>query len=222
MQFFKGNFVGVDFFQEGFLRQVVFAHYAGFALKHAPGFAAFDGEQDHLARDGEEFYFSVDFGFDVDAEVGDVGAVFGIEYLPVDNVVLADADQHVVYVDEFLGLFFGDCFEVFSEAGFGQGPVGYGKVVFFAGGFVFSLPPVFGWGGVSLQAEGFLGSFSGARVEDEFGHAARVADHFCLIGGHVVGHAVFRLASGVGLEEGGAAVFDAVEHGTVQFGGVGH
>ena len=45
----EGNFSGIDFFKERFLGGVIFVRDAGAALEHPPGFAAFDGEEDHLA-----------------------------------------------------------------------------------------------------------------------------------------------------------------------------
>ena len=76
--------------------------------------------------------------------------------------------------------------------------------------------------GIALEIEGFLRGLAVARIEDELRHAARVAHHLGLVGGHVVGDAVFGLAGGVALEESGAAIFQAVEHGLVEFGGVRH
>ena len=62
----------------------------------------------------------------VDAEVGDEGAVGGVEVAAVDDVLLRDADEHVVERNELgrgLGL---DLLEVVAEAGFGGAPVGDG------------------------------------------------------------------------------------------------
>jgi hypothetical protein len=84
-----------------FLGQVILVHHAGFALQHAPGFAALDGEEHHLPAQGEVFHFAADLGLDVAAEVGHVAAVVGIEHAAVNHVVLRDEDQHVVKMNHF-------------------------------------------------------------------------------------------------------------------------
>ena len=66
----------------------------------------------------------------------------GVEIAAVDDVLLRDADQHVVERDELgsgLGL---DLLEVVAEAGFGGAPVGYGVAAGLAGDLVLGLVPV--------------------------------------------------------------------------------
>jgi hypothetical protein len=46
---------------------------AGFALQHAPGFAAFHGEQHHLPAHGKIFNPAVDVGLDVAAKAWNSG-----------------------------------------------------------------------------------------------------------------------------------------------------
>src|ERR1043166_3712835 len=98
-----------------------------------------------------------------------------------------------------------------AETAFSQSPMGDGVSIIFAGEFEFRLPPVAVGARVALEVEGFLDALAFARVENEFGHAPRVADHLGLMGGHVVSHAVFGLAGGVGLEKGSAAIFETIE-----------
>ena len=75
---------------------------------------------------------------------------------------------------------------------------------------------------IALEVERFLVGFAEARIEDELRHAARVADALGLVERHVVGDAVLGLAGGEGLEEHGAAIFEAVENGAVELRRVGH
>ena len=75
--------------------------------------------------------------------------------------------------------------------------------------------------GIALKIERFVISLSQSRIENEFGRAARVAHALGLSERHVVAHTVFGLASGETLQERGAAIFEAVENGTVQLGSVG-
>ena len=147
----------------------------------------------------------------------------GFEIAAIDHILLRDAHQHVVEVDQLLGLLRLDLLEVVAEAGFRGAPVGHGVAPGFAGR---SCP----WSrtsrdpstGVALDVERFLIGLAQARVEDELGHAARVADALRLVEGHVVGDAVLGLAGGEGLQEHGAAVLQAVENGAVELGRVGH
>ncbi len=112
--------------------------------------------------------------------------------------------------------------KVVAEAGFGGAPVGHGVAAGFAGDLVLGLVPVEVVAGVAVDVEGFLVGFADARVEDELGHAAGVADALGLVKRHVVGDAVLGLAGGEALAEGGAAVLEAVEDGAVELGCVGH
>ena len=84
------------------------------------------------------------------------------------------------------------------------------------------LPPVALDGGVAFEVEAFLLCLAAARVVNKFRHAAAVADEPRLVGGHVIRHAVFRLAGGVALVECGAPILKPLKHGAVGFGAVGH
>ena len=221
LQVGQRKFSGIDFLQDRFLREVILVRDAGAALEHAPGFSAFDGEENHLPGNGVEPHFPFYLGFDVDAEVRDVGAMVFIEDAAVDDVVLRDEDEHIIEENQFACFVLGDRFDVLAETSFGQSPVRDGEVVIFAGG-EFRSPPIAIEGRIAFEVERFLDGLAFARVEDELGHAARVADHLGLVGGHVVGNAVLGLAGGVALEEGGAAIFEAIEDRFVEFGGVGH
>ena len=165
---------------------------------------------------------SVLFVLDVHAEVGNEGAVRRVEVAAVDDILLRDAHQHVVEVDELLGLLGLDLLQVVAEAGFRGAPVGHGVAHGFAGGLELGLVPVEIVAGVALDVERFLIALALARIEDELGHAARVAHALRLVESHVVGDAVLRLAGGEGLQEHGAAIFEAIENRAVELRRVGH
>ncbi len=145
-----------------------------------------------------------------------------VEHAPVDDVLLRDADEHVVEVDELAGLLLLDRLHVLAEAGLGERPVGDSELILVAGGLILGLPPVPVRIRVALEVEALLGGFARARIVDPFRHAAAVAGELGLVGGHVVADAVLGLAGGVALDEAGAAIIDGVQHGLVELGGVGH
>ncbi len=148
--------------------------------------------------------------------------MFRIEDAAVDDIILGDEQENVVKQHHLRRFLLLNRFEVFAEAPFAERPMRDGKAVLLAVGFEFRFPPVAIQGGIAFQVEGFLGGFAVARIEHELGHPSRVPHHFGLIGRHIVGHAVLRLAGGVSLEKGGAAVFKAIQHRFVKFHGVGH
>jgi hypothetical protein len=117
-----------------------------------------------------------------------------------DDLVLRD-EEHGVVEERGLGGVLGfDRFHVLAEAAFSDGPVGDGEIILGAVGGVFGAAPVAVDRGVVLVVEGFLRGFALARVENKLRHAEAVAHEFRLIGAHVVGDGVLRLAGRVALE----------------------
>ena len=55
---------GVEFLQQRFLGEIILVHDTRLALQHAPGLAAFDGEQHHLPRHRVIFNFATELGLD--------------------------------------------------------------------------------------------------------------------------------------------------------------
>src|SRR3569833_4626911 len=90
--------------EERLLCEVLLVDDAGLGLEHAPCLTAFDAEHEQLTRERTILDLSVLFVLDVDAEVRNEGEVFGQEIAPVDNILLRDAYQHVVQMDELLRL----------------------------------------------------------------------------------------------------------------------
>ena len=107
-EFVASEFVFIDFFEQRLLRGVILVFHTGLALQHAPGLAAFDGEQHHLAADGEVFELPAYFGFEVNAEVWDVRDVFLLEHVAVGDVLLRDAGEYVVDMNELARAALGD------------------------------------------------------------------------------------------------------------------
>lgn len=88
------------------MRDVVFVDDSGMGRGHAPGFAALHVEEDHLAGHLHGDVLSVaGIVFDVNAEVGNVGAALGIVVTSINDVLLGYADEHVFEVPHFFDLF---------------------------------------------------------------------------------------------------------------------
>src|SRR3569833_597316 len=85
--------------EEGLLCEVLLVDDAGLGLEHAPCLATFYAEHDQLTRERTILDLSVLFVLDVDAEVGNEGAVGFVEIAAVNNILLRDAHQHVVEMD---------------------------------------------------------------------------------------------------------------------------
>jgi hypothetical protein len=86
------EFAGVDIGEDGALGGVLLVDDAGLGLQETPGFAAFYAEHDQLTAEGAVLDLTVFFPGDVHAEVGDEGAVLGVEVATIDNVLLSDAN----------------------------------------------------------------------------------------------------------------------------------
>src|ERR1043165_943725 len=99
-----------------------------------------------------------------------------------------------------------------TEAAFGNGPMSDRVIVLFTVAGVLGAPPVAFRRRVALQVKRLLRGLAFAGVEYELWHAATVPDKLGLVCGHIVANAMFGLAGGVALEEGGAAIIDPVEH----------
>src|SRR5687768_7638822 len=108
----KRDLALVEFREKRFLREIVLIHHARLALQHAPGFAALDREEYHLARDGIELNLPRLLALDVAAEVRDEAAVIRIKHATMDHVILRDEEEHIVEQREFRRLFLLDRFYV--------------------------------------------------------------------------------------------------------------
>ena len=104
-ELFVAEFAAVDVGEDCLLGEVLAVDDAGLRLQHAPRLSPLDAEHDQLAGEGAVFCLAVLFELDVDAEVGDEGAVAGREIAAIDHVLLSYADQHVVERDELVSRF---------------------------------------------------------------------------------------------------------------------
>ena len=66
------------------------------------------------------------------------------EYSSVDHIVLANAHQHIIHVNEFLCLLLGNRLEVFSEPSLSESPMSNRVIVFVSRFLVLGFPPVSG------------------------------------------------------------------------------
>src|SRR5437660_213162 len=123
LEFGEGQLAGIEFLEQGFLSKIIFVYYTRFALEHAPGFPALDGEENHLAGDRIILHLATDFRFDIDAKVRHAGTMIWIEDPPMHNIILGDEEQHFIHVNQLAGLLLFDRFHMLAEAAFGQRPV---------------------------------------------------------------------------------------------------
>ena len=126
-QLLVGNLAGIDIGQDRSLGCVVFVYDARLALQHPPRLTTLDAEQNELPRDRPVLDVSFRaLDFDVDAEVGNVGAVFGKQVAAIHHILLSNADEHVFQRDQLVRLVLLDLLEVVAESGLGKAPVGDG------------------------------------------------------------------------------------------------
>ena len=122
----KRDLSGINFREKRPLRFVFPVFDAGLALKHAPRFAPLDAEQHQLARDGAVLDVAVgSLDPDVDAEIGHACAVLRIEVTAVDDILLGDADEHVLEWNQPRRVLFLDLLQVVAEARLGRTPVSH-------------------------------------------------------------------------------------------------
>src|SRR5277367_1929196 len=93
------------------------------------------------------------------AEIRDKTAVLGIEYAPVDHVVLRDEEQDLLHGRELCGIRFAHLLHVLSEASLGERPVGDRETVLLARARELRSPPVAIEAWVSLEVKRLLGGF---------------------------------------------------------------
>ena len=97
---------------------------AGLALQHAPGLAPLHAEQHQLARDGAVLDVAVrSLHPDVHAEIRNVRAVLRIEVAAIDDILLGDADEHVLERNQPRRVVLLDLLQVIAEARFRRAPV---------------------------------------------------------------------------------------------------
>ena len=132
-----------------------------------------------------------------------------MEELPVFEAVLLGALQGVGRIAFAV--------EVFGEAALGAGEAV--EVDKLAGLGV--LVPIFLHSRVALQGETLFDAVALAGIEHQEWERAAVDGQAGLVAGFVVGDAVFGLAGGVAIDDGGAVEFEGTKHGFVEVVGVG-
>ena len=135
---------------------------------------------------------------DVDAEVGHVQSVAAHQVASIDNVLLGDANQHVLERNELGGILELDLLQVVPEPGFCRAPVGDGVAIGLIGGLELRLVPVHLDRGVPLEVERLLVRLAEPRVEHELGSPTGVTTRCACVsamssatpcsGWHVVKH----------------------------------
>ena len=205
------------------MRLVVKVDNAGLALQEPPGLAALDAIENHLTRQSHiAEATAIVLDPHVDTEVGNIGAMAAAGKPAGDDVILRYPKENIFEVDLSGSVAFLDALEVLAEALLARAPMSNRIIVGFLRLFEACRHPVPVNVPVALQAHTFVIELANGGVEDELRETAAVPDPASLLGSHVIGNAMFRLAGRKALVERRASVLKALEHRPVKLRLVRH
>src|SRR5580692_2121526 len=106
------------------------------------------------------------------------------------------------------------------EARFRCAPMRHRVAVRLVGSLKLRFVPILLERRVALEVESLLVRFTKTRIENKLRSSTGIADALRLRECHVIGNAVFRLASCEALQESRSAVLDPIQNGPVELRGV--